>query len=239
MSNNINFYDLIKVKKKYHNPNFKKHQIEIPFRMLIIGGSGKGKTNSALNIIHEMSNTFEKIVICCKSACEPLYDYLREKIPDEENLEFYENGEIPQIEQYSDVGQMLIIFDDLVMKKDQSEIAEYFIRGRKVGGGISCMYLTHSYFLTPKIIRLQCQYFILKKNDDKRDLRMILSELGLGVKITELESMYNKALKKETDYFMIDNKTFDDKYKFRKNITPISEINDKPKKKTSKKKQKN
>ena len=33
---------------KSHNPNFNKHGIKLPFRMLIIGGSGSGKTQMAV-----------------------------------------------------------------------------------------------------------------------------------------------------------------------------------------------
>ena len=29
-----------------HNPNFKDHKLNLPFRMLIIGGSGAGKTQT-------------------------------------------------------------------------------------------------------------------------------------------------------------------------------------------------
>ena len=223
---NINFYKLVKGQKKYHNPGFKHHAIEIPFRMLIIGPSGSMKTNSAFNIIKAMNGTFEHIVVCCKSSCEPLYDYLREKIP-RSALSFYEGGEIPPIDDFKDAGQTLMIFDDLVLEKDQSGISEYFIRGRKVGDGISLMYLTQSYYDVPKMIRRQCNYSILKQLPDKRDLHTILNEWSLNIDKFALEKLYTRALQAQEDFFLIDNATRDRKLKFRRNLKPLAVDNDK------------
>lgn len=217
-----NFYNLIpdELKKKYHNPNFDYHLIKIPFRMLIIGGSGSGKTNTAMEVIHRMSNTFEKIVICCKSKAEPLYEFLETKIPPEQ-LEIYEGIEnVPPVDKYKGVGQMLIIFDDLVLDKNQSEIEQYFIRGRKIGGGISCIYLSQSYFKTPKTIRLQCNYLILKKLSSKRDLAQILNEFSLGKDITELTALYKDATTNPLYFLLIDADAPDD-MKFRKGFMEI------------------
>lgn len=223
-SNEVNnFYKIMPkdLNKTYHNPGIKKHGMSIPFRALIIGGSGAGKSNTALEIIHRMSGTFEKIVICCKSKNEPLYDYLGSKIP--KHIEFHEIGSkegIPPVESYSNVGQMLIIFDDLVLDKKQAEIADYFIRGRKVGGSISCMYLSQSYFKVPKIIRIQCNYMFLKKLSSMRDLRLILSEFSLldassaKEALSLLTDMYKYATDNFTSFLMIDI----DKSEFRKNF---------------------
>ena len=44
---------------KSHNPHFDIHHIKIPFRMLIIGSSGSGKTQTLLSLIYKMPDTFE------------------------------------------------------------------------------------------------------------------------------------------------------------------------------------
>jgi Poxvirus A32 protein len=205
-SNKItNFYDLLPKNfvKKYHNPAYKKHLINIPFRMLIVGGSGVGKTSALMEIIHRMKNTFNFIAICCKSKEEPLYQYLEEKIGD--SIEFYEGiDNIPDLSEFEDRGQSLIVFDDLVLEKDQKRIEQYFIRARKVGGGVSCCYLTQSYFRTPKMIRAQCNYIILKKLGEKRDLNLILSEFSLGVDKTDLASKYAAAMRVPNSFLLID-----------------------------------
>ena len=52
----INYYEKIpkKYKNNYHNPNYEKHLINLPFRVLINGSSGSGKTMIALNIIQKL-----------------------------------------------------------------------------------------------------------------------------------------------------------------------------------------
>ena len=78
----------------------------------------------------------------------------------------------------------------MVNEKDQKAIQEMFIRGRKIGGGCSLMYLTQAYFEVPKIIRLQCQYVFIIKISALRDLNLILSEYSLGETKQQLNAMY-------------------------------------------------
>ena len=46
-----------------------------PCRILIIGGSGSGKTNALLNLINEQ-NDIDKIYLYAKDLSEPKYEYL-------------------------------------------------------------------------------------------------------------------------------------------------------------------
>jgi len=63
-----------------HNPNIKEHKLNLPFRMLIIGGSGAGKTQTLMNLIRIMNGTFNNIHIITKNKDEPLYNYLESKV---------------------------------------------------------------------------------------------------------------------------------------------------------------
>ena len=58
---------------------------------------------------------------------------------------------------------------------------ELFIRGRKIGKGLSLIYLSQSFFKIPKIIRQQFNYLFLLKLSSGRDLNLILSDFSLGV----------------------------------------------------------
>jgi hypothetical protein len=100
--------------------------------------------------------------------------------------------------------QVLMIFDDLVNMKNQAPIIEYFIRGRKLAGGISLIYLTQSYFLTPKTIRVNCDYVILKKLNSTKDLTYILREYNLGVDKKTLLKLYSEATRESSDFLLID-----------------------------------
>jgi len=206
-----NYYKLTKT-PKVHNPNFKLHGINVPFRMLIIGASGSGKTNWLLELIHRMSGTFKEIVICLRSKDEPLYNYLESRIP--EGLLFYEvqdNSDIPDLDTLE--PQSLIVFDDLISagRDVQTKIAEYYIRARKKQ--VSCVYISQSYFAIPKIIRQQANYIILKKINSTKDLSLILKEFPIDIKLEDLKRIYLEASKGIEQFLLIDI----NKNEFRKN----------------------
>ena len=54
----INFDDIVKENKTVHNKNW-PHIPDHPYRILIIGGSGSGKTNVLLNLIEHQPDINE------------------------------------------------------------------------------------------------------------------------------------------------------------------------------------
>ena len=52
-----------------------------PYRILIIGGSGSGKTNTLLNLINEQKD-IDKIYLYAKDLSEPKYEFLIKKRED-------------------------------------------------------------------------------------------------------------------------------------------------------------
>ena len=81
----VNVYDDKDIKPfllKSHNPNYGIHYIELPFRMLIIGSSGSGKTLTLYNLLRAFSGTFENIYIITKNKQEPIYMMIEKKIED-------------------------------------------------------------------------------------------------------------------------------------------------------------
>jgi ABC-type oligopeptide transport system ATPase subunit len=217
----INFYELEGVKKlgnKYINPNYSFHKIEIPFRGVIIGSSGSGKSLTVMNLINAMPNTFNHIYIYTK-AQEKLYDYIQQQLPADLLTISYNNlGDCQNhIENEVYYGQSLCIFDDMVNEKNQKCIEELYIRGRKIAGGISILYLSQSYFKIPKIIRLQCQYIFIIKVSGIRDLKLILSDYSLNTTTDELLKKYNYVSKEFNNFFLIDLVSPNDKT-YRKNF---------------------
>lgn len=203
----INFYELDDVKAfmdKSHNPNYNIHNIKVPFRSIIVGASGSMKSNLVLNLLRAFDGTFNRIELYCRCAKEPLYEFLQSKL-DEECFSIHEGLEHlneQDLNKYFDKSeQTLIIFDDLVLEKDQSKISELYIRGRKLS--VSCIYLTQKYFSVPKPIRGQCNYIFLKKISGKGDLRRVLSETSLGASIDELFNMYKFCLAQSPEAFLL------------------------------------
>ena len=133
------------------NENNKKHNEkwsyipDHPYRILIIDGSGSGKTNTLLNLINEQ-NDVDKNCLYARDLNEPKYKILIKKREDAEikhlnnpnafiecsNMmdDVYEN-----IHDYNSSRKIkiLIVFDDMIAdimtnKKFQSIIKELFIR---------------------------------------------------------------------------------------------------------------
>ena len=63
-----------KIKKKEHNPN-QPHIPDHPYRILIIGGSGSGKTNEFFNLINQ-DYTLIKLIYILRSIWSkiPIYN---------------------------------------------------------------------------------------------------------------------------------------------------------------------
>ena len=69
----INFDDVTKENIKEHSPNWPQIP-EHPYRILIIGGSGSGKTNSLFNLINQQPD-IDKIYLYAKDPFEAKYQF--------------------------------------------------------------------------------------------------------------------------------------------------------------------
>ena len=223
---NFNWYE--KIPKKYlnksHNPHYDSHHISIPFRGLIIGNSGSMKTNTLLNLIYNMPDTFERIVICLKSKDEPLYNYLGDKLKDNgiDIVEGLEN--LPDVDTFDKTVQSLVVLDDLVLEKNQKQIEEFYIRARKKG--CSLLYISQSYFLTPKTIRNNLTHIFIKQVSSLKNLTRIMSEYALGIDKKVFKDMYNLCTHNKSDFLLVDLEASDPKMRFRKNLDEVLEFPD-------------
>ena len=222
-----NFYKEPALKKylsKSDNPNIHLHGINrLPFRMIVNAPSGSGKSNFIVNLIELFSKgdgTFSSIEIFCRCRDEPLYQYLADKTKG--GIKIYEDlNELKNINTYDKTENHLVIWDDLVLTKDQSKISEFFLRGRKQG--ISLIYLSQSYYAIPKMIRMNSNYLVILRLGQKRNLNMIMSELSLGVTKEQLIKIYNYATKDKFDVLMVDLDEPNINHKFRKNFLNVIE----------------
>jgi hypothetical protein len=193
----INFYKLKGVQEfmpKNINPNYDCHKIKVPMCGLVCGCSGAGKSNFILGLISLMPDTFNHVYIYTM-ATEPLYEYLQSRFDDDLLTVRYGIEEFTKFDEADYSGQSLVVFDDFCnySEKQQTEISNLYIRGRKIASGVSMLYLTQAYYKVPKVIRGQCNYIFILKVQQLRDLRMILSEFALGATVQEIQALYKKC----------------------------------------------
>ena len=225
MSNKPEIVDWYKkMPKKYllksHNPHFDRHHIKLPFRMIIAGNSGSGKTQTLLNLLYNMPNTFEKIFIVTKCKSEPLYEFLEDKLG-EDGLSIKEGiSELPDVDSLDKTQNNLIVLDDLVNEsaKAQRPIADYFIRARKKN--CSIIYISQSFYAVPKLIRDNISYLIIKQVSSMKNLTMICRECSLGIDKKQLKKIYDDATDTKQSFLLIDLET-DPKDRFRKSLDEI------------------
>jgi len=204
---------------KVENPNFNLHKLKIPMRMCIVAPSGSGKTNFLCNLISVFSSgkgTFQSITIITRNKDEPLYRWITSKCDSIIVREGIENT--PPLDKFDKDFNHLVCFDDLVLAKDLSKVENYYIRARKLG--VSCIFLSQSFFKIPKIIRNNCSYMVLLKLSGNREVNTILSEFGLGVTKDQLLEIYKYATSEKMSPLLIDMES-EPPNRFRKGLTEV------------------
>ena len=191
-----------------NNKNHNKKWLYIPdhpYRILMISGSGSGKTNTLLNLINEQRD-IDKIYLYAKDLSGSKYEYLIKKGIKHENDsnafiecsntmdDIYEN-----IDKYnpSRKRKILIIFDDMITdimtnEKFQSIIKELFIRCRKLK--ISLVFIPQSYFSVPKDVTLNSAHYFLMKINNKRESQNIAINHSADIDYKDFIKIYTECI---------------------------------------------
>ena len=132
-----------------------------PFRMLIIGPSGFGKTNTLLHLINNL-HPIDKIYLYAKDIKEPKYEYLINKreqaeiknLNDPKAFIEYSDDMSDALKDINDYNKnrdkkVLIVFDDMIADIEYNKdfkriIKELFYRARKINASI--VFITQTYF---------------------------------------------------------------------------------------------
>ena len=144
----INFDDYVNENKTKRNKNC-PYTPNYPYRILIIGSSGTGKTNILLNLIDNQLD-IDTIYLYSKDPYEAKYQYLI-NICENVGLKRFNNPKSfigysnDMCDVYENIDyynrdkdhKILIVFDDMIAniitnKKLNSIVTELFIRGRKI-----------------------------------------------------------------------------------------------------------
>ena len=108
----------------------------------------------------------------------------------------YSNNEIVPVENIENEAQKIVIFDDFVCENNQKPLIDYFIRGRHKN--CSVIYLSQSFYGTPKDIRLNCSHFCVYEFPSSNERSLISRELSVG------KEDYIKATKKPYSFLYVD-----------------------------------
>ena len=202
----INFDEYTNVNKKDHNSNW-PYIPDHPYRILIIGGSGTGKTNALLNLINNQQD-IDKIYLYAKDPYEDKYQYLINKrecvginhLNDPKAFIEYSNDihdVYKNINNYNPdkENKVMIVFDDMIAdmisnKKLNSIVTELFIRCRKLN--ISLVFISQSYFKVPKDVRNNSTHFFIMKIPNKRELQQIAINHSSDVNTKDFIEIYRK-----------------------------------------------
>ena len=174
--------------------NYKQLYPYVPdrcFRMLICGPSGSGKTNTLMHIIYDLLY-YDKIYLYAKNLEQSKYQNLIDTfqpISDEVGYNIIEtsNDQILPVSKLTDDNQSLVIFDDFVCERNQRPLIDYFIRGRHKN--CSVIYLSQSYYKTPRDIRLNCSHFCIYEFLSANEKSLICREISTP------KELYEKATK--------------------------------------------
>ena len=190
--------------------------------MLIIGLSGSGKTNTLLHLIQNLNETtpVDKIYLHAKDLTEPKYEFL---INNRKNAGFKHFNDSTAFTEYSndmdDVftniddynkkrkRKVLIVFDNMIVgimssKKLKAIIKELFIRCRKLN--IYIVFITQSYFRTPKDARLNSTHYVIMKIQSRKELQNIAQENSGDIDFKDFLKIYKDYTSEPYSCMIID-----------------------------------
>ena len=118
--------------------------------------------------------------------------------------------------------KILIAFDDMIAdimtnKRFQAIIKELFIRCRKLN--ISLVFITQSYFIIPKEVRLNSTHYLIMKIHNTREFQQIAIDHSADIDYKDFLKIYRYCTKEPYSFFTIDTALpADDPMRFRKKI---------------------
>ena len=224
---------IINKNNKEHNEKW-PYISDHPYRLLIIGGSGSGKTNPLLNLIKEQDD-IDKICLYVKDLSESKYEFLIKKskgvgidhfnYPNAftecsntmddvyENIDYYNPNRKRKI---------LIVCDDMIAdimtnKTFPPIIKELFIRCIKLN--ISPVFITQPYLSVPKDVRLNSTHYLITRVNNKRELQSIATNHSSDIDYKDFMKFYRECTRNLYSFLTIDTTLPGrDPLKFRKNF---------------------
>lgn len=200
-------------KPKHRSPGHIIH----PFRLLALGGVGRGKTNSCKNIFLRHQSSAKKfkqlyIITCSEDSrewddCEP-------------NAVL---TDIPDLEMFDGAEKTCVILDDfetMKMSKEQLRKLSTLMRFISSHRNVSCILSYQSFFDTPGICRKVANCFMIYKPNSRQETQCIANRVGIDG--DKMKYLFKHEITGTYDHLFVD-KTIATPYPLRKNIYEIIE----------------
>ena len=178
----INLDDITNENKKKQNKKW-PYIPDHPYRILIIGGSGSGKTNTLLNLIKEQDD-IDKIYLYAKNLSEPKYEFLIKKrenavIKQLNNSNAFIGCSNPMDDVYENIDEynpnkkrkILIVFDDMIADS------------------------------VPKDVRLTLTHYLIMKIENKKELQNIATNHSADIDYKDFVKSYRECTKEPYSFF--------------------------------------
>ena len=218
-----NYDALVKI---YQNPNENLYILDHPYRILIIDGSGSGKTNVLMNLINMNDQMLIKPTYKWSIKMKVSIFYQRTRKSRDQTVKTFKNicwlstkiidvYENPERYKPARKIKVLIVFGDITADVEANKILSHivtklFISVRKLNISlvvISKSYLTvwnliirKSYFLFSKDIILNGTHYFIMNIPNKRELQQIISNNSSDIKLKDFMKLYKDYIKNPASF---------------------------------------
>ena len=190
--------------KEDENTNFQQLYNFMPksnFRMLICGNAGSGKTNLLYLVLMKPLVYYDQIHLYSTNLEQEKYRHMIEtmKVISGQvghDIMHCNNDDIKPVNSLESDAQKIVIFDDFICDKNQKPLINYSIQGRHKN--CSVIYLSQSFYKTPKDIRLNCSHYVVYDFPSSNERNMISRELNVT------KDQYIKATKQPYSFLYVD-----------------------------------
>lgn len=173
-----------------------------PFRMVVCGNSGSGKTSWVVDFIesHTACRQIHLFSGCLGELLWRNFVEEREELEEDHGLDpgsliqaYDDLDDLPDVRTYDPEGQTLIIIDDFVGWKGpgSQKLIDHFKQGRK--HGCSYVYITQSWYMTPRFLRQNADTAVLfrQMEDDVMNCHQQLPTVGLSRQ--DIKALYKRS----------------------------------------------
>lgn len=204
-----------------------------PFRTIIIGRSGSGKTILTMNLLLKYLKYDCIYIICSTAYLQPKYDL----IVDCANLfpskfKIFESMDMFKLKKVNKNKRNLILLDDIQELDDRNmrKVNELYVRGRH--HNCSVIWLGQNYFKCPIRARGSANMFVFFKINSTKELNRIHAEICSDLSKETFEKIFREATEEqESDpnsrfsCFVIDTEQTSDCMRYRRNFKQLYNCN--------------